>query len=124
MPSDDEAWYQPAPACPVHGAMRYDPVMSRWGCAGFDGEGCDQRVTDEELAASWRPLGTVDPATLVLGEAWPDGASVTPWADPWHDVAADLRALRDDRGGPVLPGSTIRLCQRNGTTLPTPRVRI
>jgi hypothetical protein len=27
---------------------------------------------------------------------WPDGSPVTPWADPWHDVGADLReaALR------------------------------
>jgi hypothetical protein len=24
---------------------------------------------------------------------WPDGQPVTPWADPWHDVAGDLRAL-------------------------------
>ena len=24
---------------------------------------------------------------------WPDGQPVTPWADPWHDVAADIRAL-------------------------------
>lgn len=24
---------------------------------------------------------------------WPDGQPVTPWADPWHDVMADLRAV-------------------------------
>jgi hypothetical protein len=24
-------------------------------------------------------------------DKWPDGTSVTPWADPWHDVAADVR---------------------------------
>lgn len=27
------------------------------------------------------------------GEQWPDGEPVTPWADPWHDVMADLRAV-------------------------------
>lgn len=25
---------------------------------------------------------------------WPDYDPVTPWADPWHDIAADLRAAR------------------------------
>ena len=25
---------------------------------------------------------------------WPDGQPVTPWADPWHDVAGDIAALR------------------------------
>jgi hypothetical protein len=24
-------------------------------------------------------------------QTWPDGQPVTPWADPWHDVAADVR---------------------------------
>jgi hypothetical protein len=24
---------------------------------------------------------------------WPDGQPVTPWADPWHDVARDIRDL-------------------------------
>lgn len=23
-------------------------------------------------------------------ENWPDGQPVTPWADPWHDIAGDL----------------------------------
>jgi hypothetical protein len=31
---------------------------------------------------------------------WPDGQPVTPWADPWHDIAGDIRdqmrAWRDD----------------------------
>ncbi len=22
---------------------------------------------------------------------WPDGQPITPWADPWHDIAADIR---------------------------------
>jgi hypothetical protein len=25
--------------------------------------------------------------------AWPDGKPVTPWADPWHDIMGDLRAV-------------------------------
>jgi hypothetical protein len=24
-------------------------------------------------------------------QEWPDGTPVTPWADPWHDVAGDVR---------------------------------
>jgi hypothetical protein len=24
---------------------------------------------------------------------WPDGQPVTPWADPWHDIAGDIRSL-------------------------------
>lgn len=24
---------------------------------------------------------------------WPDGQPVTPWADPWHDVAGDIASL-------------------------------
>jgi hypothetical protein len=27
---------------------------------------------------------------------WPDGQPVTPWADPWHDVAGDLRRFKAD----------------------------
>jgi hypothetical protein len=29
-------------------------------------------------------------------QRWPDGAPVTPWADPWHDVAADIRQTMAD----------------------------
>lgn len=43
---------------------------------------------------------------------WPDGDPITPWADPWHDIAADVRAMkhgafehRDDPDWP-LPGWT------------------
>lgn len=25
------------------------------------------------------------------GDLWPDGEPVTPWADPWHDIAGDMR---------------------------------
>jgi hypothetical protein len=44
------AWWVQPPACPVHkGPMRYDPVMSRWECRGWDGEGCGHTVRDEDL---------------------------------------------------------------------------
>ncbi len=29
----------------------------------------------------------------MTAQHWPDGQPVTPWADPWHDVAADLREI-------------------------------
>lgn len=32
-------------------------------------------------------------ASRVTGILWPDGKPVTPWADPWHDVAGDLRSF-------------------------------
>lgn len=24
---------------------------------------------------------------------WPDGEAITPWADPWHNIAGDVRAM-------------------------------
>jgi hypothetical protein len=56
------AYWRPLPRCPVHGQMQYLDTESRWTCAGFDGEGCDHTVTDEELA--WQPLGQVDAEDL------------------------------------------------------------
>lgn len=39
---------------------------------------------------------------------WPDGEPVTPWADPWHDVLADIRALmRRACDYPMLPAEAI-----------------
>jgi hypothetical protein len=35
----------------------------------------------------------------VTGILWPDGQPVTPWADPWHDVAGDIRSLFREQGG-------------------------
>jgi hypothetical protein len=53
-----EAMFAHQPRCPEHGQMRYDQLMSRWECRGFDGERCPHVVTDEEL--SWTPLGAVE----------------------------------------------------------------
>lgn len=36
------------PRCPVHGQMREEFAMDRWTCAGFDGEGCDHVVRNED----------------------------------------------------------------------------
>jgi len=44
------------PICPEHkGLMRHSLSMSRWECRGFDGEGCEHIVTDEEM--EWKYLG-------------------------------------------------------------------
>lgn len=34
----------------------------------------------------------------ITGLLWPDGQPVTPWADPWHDVAGDMREAMRRRG--------------------------
>lgn len=36
-----------------------------------------------------------------MSRTWPDGNPVTPWADPWHDVMADIREAWDDAGEPA-----------------------
>lgn len=45
------------------------------------------------------PRGSHTRPGLEPSSRWPDGKPVTPWADPWHDVAGDLRdalaALRE-----------------------------
>lgn len=37
----------------------------------------------------------------VTGILWPDGKPVTPWADPWHDVAGDIRSVLGKFGGQI-----------------------
>jgi hypothetical protein len=100
--------------------MRYDEAMCQWRCAGFDGEGCDRVVTDEEI--EWRHLGRIGPVsvagiTIVEDPAQPPGEALffagrrpvkltmplperAPWADPGHDVAGDLRDAADQAGKP------------------------
>jgi hypothetical protein len=41
-------WISPEPRCPVHGQMREDLAASAWTCAGWDGEGCDHVVRNED----------------------------------------------------------------------------
>jgi hypothetical protein len=38
--------------------------------------------------------GTDHPVDDGHAPQWPDGQPVTPWADPWHDIAGDIAALR------------------------------
>lgn len=49
------------------------------------------------------------------GSSWPDGEPVTPWADPWHDFAGDVREVMDSIFAPLLrplpPGEFERQCQ-------------
>jgi hypothetical protein len=40
------------PRCPVHGQMHEDFAFFWWVCHGYDGEGCDYVVTDEERYGS------------------------------------------------------------------------
>jgi hypothetical protein len=35
--------------CGKHGQMQRDDARMWWTCAGFDGEGCPSRITDEEI---------------------------------------------------------------------------
>lgn len=46
--------------CRTHGPMRRRDDCMWWVCVGFDGEGCDARVTDEDIGR-----GTVIPNTEV-----------------------------------------------------------
>lgn len=87
-----EFWSAPIPRCPVHagpdgdgGQMSFDFAADAWRCAGWDGEGCDYRVTSEQQ--DWTALGqAAGPVT------WAPPPGDTPWARPDHDVAGDLRA--------------------------------
>jgi hypothetical protein len=36
------------PRCPVHGQMRENFETDTWTCAGWDGEGCDHVVRNED----------------------------------------------------------------------------
>lgn len=60
-----EAWYAPHPRCPEHGKMspRREPDGEmRYHCPGWDGEGCDYVVGEDEL--DWRPLSQENAAEL------------------------------------------------------------
>lgn len=55
-------WIMPEQACPVHGQMREDFARDSWTCAGWDGEGCDHvvRNEDRELVR----IGVAGPMTI------------------------------------------------------------
>lgn len=44
-----EAFLAVAPKCPVHGKMFESFERDRWVCHGFDGEGCDYIVNNEDI---------------------------------------------------------------------------
>jgi hypothetical protein len=43
------------PTCLDHGdaPMKHNFLMMRWECLGWDGEGCPNFVTDEDIEAIW-----------------------------------------------------------------------
>lgn len=53
-----QAYIKSAPRCPVHhGQMREDFAMDQWTCAGWDGEGCDHVVRNEDVP--WVHIGEI-----------------------------------------------------------------
>ena len=62
-----DAYFATVPRCPVHGQLSrrtqtkpYSDgssliVRTWWACAGWDGEGCDYQIADEDL--DWQYLG-------------------------------------------------------------------
>lgn len=58
---------------------------------------CGHLITSSEQLAGDRSLGAevtcpvCQAPSPVVTVFWPDGQPVTPWADPWHDVAKDVR---------------------------------
>jgi hypothetical protein len=61
------AWIDPeAPQCPHHGQMRQDFARDLWTCAGWDGEGCDHTVRNEDLEP--RYIGIAGPVTIHFAE--------------------------------------------------------
>ena len=102
-----DMWFAPAPTCPVHGPMRHDFARCAWRCAGFDGEGCDQVVTDEEVVktADWQQLGQIAEGQRIVLHAegtlsetvivpLPGDATVTMPLRSWR------AAWLDDEAGP------------------------
>jgi hypothetical protein len=59
-----QLYLMPDPVCPAHGQMHQDFAMDQWTCAGWDGEGCDHVVTNEERWRDAKPLGTADPGSF------------------------------------------------------------
>lgn len=51
--------------------------------------------------------------------SWPDGKPVTPWADPWHDILGDIRALHDSSQAAYRPppGRWVGYCAPGRTAL-------
>lgn len=58
------AWIAAEPRCPVHGQMREDFARDTWTCAGFDGEGCDHVVRNEDRELVL--IGTAGPVRISM----------------------------------------------------------
>jgi hypothetical protein len=71
-PGQSEIWVAPLPRCPAHGGMHYDAPHCQWVCHGWDGEGCDHVVGDDQLA--YERAGT---AEVAITEQYP--ATDVPW---------------------------------------------
>lgn len=52
------AYIAAEPRCPVHGQMREDFATDTWTCAGWDGEGCEHTVRNEDRELV--RIGTMD----------------------------------------------------------------
>lgn len=63
------AWIIPEPECPVHGRMREDFARDRWACAGWDGEGCEHVVRNEDRESVY--IGIASPMTIHMEVPWP-----------------------------------------------------
>jgi hypothetical protein len=61
-----EIWISKMPRCPVHGQMKEDLPRDLWMCVGYDGEGCDFEVTNEEWFATFKTIGTLGEITWRL----------------------------------------------------------
>jgi hypothetical protein len=48
------------PRCPTHGQMNEDLPRDLWMCHGYDGEGCNYTVTNEEWHKTFRTIGYID----------------------------------------------------------------
>lgn len=77
------------PECEIHGRMRHRENF--WECNGYDGEGCESMITDDELSGCVirtcdPPRGAVRVTTVKLdGEGsldlYPPQVLMTAWPD-------------------------------------------
>jgi hypothetical protein len=44
-----EMYIAPIPHCPTHGQMSHHVGLAAWICHGFDGEGCDYTVREQDM---------------------------------------------------------------------------
>jgi hypothetical protein len=59
-----EIYIMKPPTCPTHGQMRENFQADRWECAGYDGEGCEYQVSNEDVPRT--VLGYTDSEEIEL----------------------------------------------------------